>query len=131
MGRKKKPFINKKEAQKYRLVPRSHQDPRAGDANESQYVLKAENSQAAGVLGGARGDEDRIKEQQKFGIYFEDNYDYLQHLKAPGAAVLEPRTVGTGREITSGRQVNLTTLYPLGTDIVQLTLPTHCSLIHT
>ena len=43
MGRrKKKPFINKKEAQTYRLVPRSHQDPLAGDVEESQYVLKPE-----------------------------------------------------------------------------------------
>ena len=38
--KKKKPFINKKEAQSYRLVPRSQHDPLAGDINESQYVLK-------------------------------------------------------------------------------------------
>ena len=34
--------------------------------------------------------DDRLSEQQKYGIYFDDDYDYLQHLKEPGATVLEP-----------------------------------------
>lgn len=28
--------------------------------------------------------EKRKKEQQKFGIFYDDDYDYLQHLKEPG-----------------------------------------------
>ena len=40
-GRKKKPFIDKKKAQTYRLVPRSQQDPLAENVDEAQYVLKA------------------------------------------------------------------------------------------
>lgn len=56
MGRrKKKPFINKKEAQTYRLVPRSQQDPLAGDVDESQYVLKPENTQVAMLIMRANG----------------------------------------------------------------------------
>ena len=39
-GRKKKPFIDKKKAQTFRLVPRSQQDPLFGEEEESQYVLK-------------------------------------------------------------------------------------------
>ena len=31
--------------------------------------------------------EDRIKEQKKYGIFFEDDYDYLQHLKERQAKV--------------------------------------------
>ena len=26
----------------------------------------------------------------KFGIYLDDGYDYLQHLRAPGTALMEP-----------------------------------------
>jgi len=39
-GRKKKPFIDKKKAQRFQLVPRSQRDPLCGDAEERQYVLK-------------------------------------------------------------------------------------------
>ncbi len=39
-------------------------------------------------------EEPTTEKQKKFGIYFEDDYDYLQHMKAPGTAVLEP--VGLG-----------------------------------
>lgn len=28
--------------------------------------------------------EKRRKEQQKFGVFFDDDYDYLQHLREPG-----------------------------------------------
>ena len=40
-GRKKKPFIDKKHSQTYRLVPRSQQDPLSENVDEAQYVLKA------------------------------------------------------------------------------------------
>ena len=39
-GRKKKPFIDKKHAQTFSLVPRSHKDPLHDDPEEAQYVLK-------------------------------------------------------------------------------------------
>ena len=31
--------------------------------------------------------DERKEEQKKFGIYFDDDYDYLQHLQEPGLAV--------------------------------------------
>lgn len=39
-GRKKKPFIDKKHAQTFSLVPRSQKDPLHDDPEEAQYVLK-------------------------------------------------------------------------------------------
>ena len=33
--------------------------------------------------------KDSIKEQQKHGIFYEDDYDYLQHIKPPTTSVLE------------------------------------------
>ena len=39
MGRKKKPFINKKQAQSFRLVHRSQRDPLQADEGSSQYIL--------------------------------------------------------------------------------------------
>lgn len=35
-------------------------------------------------------EDDRYEEQHKYGIFYDDEYDYLQHLKEPGTAVLEP-----------------------------------------
>ena len=31
-----------------------------------------------------------MKEQIKYGIFFDDDYDYLQHLKKPEMVVMEP-----------------------------------------
>lgn len=45
--KRKKPFINKKEAQTYSLVSRSHHDPLAGDVDESQNVLKPQDNQVS------------------------------------------------------------------------------------
>jgi hypothetical protein len=45
-------------------------------------------------------DDERHVEERKFGIYYEDEYDYLQHLKPPGSAVLEP--VGLGQAAAAG-----------------------------
>ena len=40
MGRKKKPFIDKKKATTYKLVHRSQHDPLIADQEANQYVLK-------------------------------------------------------------------------------------------
>ncbi|KAM9313731.1 protein LTV1 homolog [Pholidichthys leucotaenia] len=70
--RKKKAFIDKKKAVTFHLVHRSQRDPLAADETAPQRVLlpatKAET-------------EKRREEQRKFGIFFDDDYDYLQHLK--------------------------------------------------
>lgn len=62
----------------FQLVHRSQQDPLVADETAPQRVLvpltgketKAEK-------------EKRIEEQHKYGIYFDDDYNYLQHLKDP------------------------------------------------
>lgn len=98
MGRKK-PFIKKGEGVKFFLVHRSQKDPLylADDLGE-HVLMPADPDQAAesgllpqmaSGLGANRKKtkeekakrEKRLEEQQKYGIYYEDDYDYLQHLK--------------------------------------------------
>ena len=43
-------------------------------------------------------EEYRLEEQHKYGIYYDDEYDYLQHLREPGTAVLEPVGVSGPRD---------------------------------
>ncbi|XP_017517398.3 protein LTV1 homolog isoform X1 [Manis javanica] len=72
--RKKKPFIEKKKAVSFHLVHRSQRDPLAADETAPQRVLLP--SQKV-------NDDERRAEQRKYGVFFDDDYDYLQHLKEP------------------------------------------------
>jgi len=77
MPRKKGKFIDKKKAVSFRLVHRSQRDPLAADDDAPQHVLQP--------LDGAAGPvdpEERRKTQVKYGVYFEDDYDYMQHLRS-------------------------------------------------
>ncbi|XP_068583194.1 protein LTV1 homolog [Cebidichthys violaceus] len=70
--RKKKSFIEKKKAVTFHLVHRSQRDPLAADEKAPQHVL----------LPAVKGDtEKRREEQRDFGVFFDDDYNYLQHLK--------------------------------------------------
>lgn len=70
--RKKKSFIEKKKAVTFHLVHRSQRDPLAADEKAPQHVL----------LPATKVDvEKRQEEQRKFGVFYDDDYDYLQHLK--------------------------------------------------
>ncbi|XP_042341151.1 protein LTV1 homolog [Plectropomus leopardus] len=70
--RKKKSFIEKKKAVTFHLVHRSQRDPLAADETAPQHVL----------LPAAKADaEKRRAEQREFGVFFDDDYDYLQHLR--------------------------------------------------
>ncbi|XP_050296691.1 protein LTV1 homolog [Anthonomus grandis grandis] len=68
----------------FQLVHRSQQDPLVADETAPQHVLvpltqketKAEK-------------EKRIEEQHKYGIYFDDDFNYLQHLKERSDNVVE------------------------------------------
>uniref|UniRef100_I3MK00 Protein LTV1 homolog n=1 Tax=Ictidomys tridecemlineatus TaxID=43179 RepID=I3MK00_ICTTR len=73
--RKKKPFIEKKKAVSFHLVHRSQRDPLAADETAPQRVLLPTQK----VI----NDEERRAEQRKYGVFFDDDYDYLQHLKEP------------------------------------------------
>ncbi|XP_006834766.1 PREDICTED: protein LTV1 homolog [Chrysochloris asiatica] len=72
--RKKKPFIEKKKAVTFHLVHRSQRDPLAADETAPQRVL---------IPTQKVNDEERRAEQRKYGVFFDDDYDYLQHLKEP------------------------------------------------
>jgi protein LTV1 len=71
-------------------VNRSQQDPLVADETAPQHVLvpirKNKAEEASTSRDSSLPPEKRRKEQQKFGIYFDDDYDYLQHLKEPGRA---------------------------------------------
>ncbi|CAG9808294.1 unnamed protein product [Chironomus riparius] len=89
MVRKKRPFIDKKKAVTFRLVNRSQQDPLIADETAPQHVLVPITKRGHETTSSKSSDisippEKRKKEQQKFGIFYEDDYDYLQHLKEPG-----------------------------------------------
>lgn len=71
--RKKKKFIDRKNAVSFNLVHRSQQDPLLADDDAPKHVLvEADRSTDIG---------DRKKEQLKYGVYYDDDYDYLQHLR--------------------------------------------------
>lgn len=70
--RKKKSFIEKKKAVTFHLVHRSQRDPLAADEKAPQHVLLPATKVEA---------EKRREEQRNFGVFFDDDYDYLQHLK--------------------------------------------------
>lgn len=89
-GRKKRPFIDKKKAITFRLVNRSQQDPLIADETAPQHVLvpilknnEATSSSKSSESGNVPP-EKRKKEQQKYGIFFDDDYNYLQHLRDAG-----------------------------------------------
>jgi len=64
------------------LVHRSQKDPLVADETAPQRVLIPVASTRTDKTGRtAIQNKKRKEEQQKYGIYFDDNYDYLQHLR--------------------------------------------------
>ncbi|XP_029012829.1 protein LTV1 homolog [Betta splendens] len=93
--RKKKSFIDKRTAVTFHLVHRSQRDPLAADEKAPQHVLLAASKVEA---------EKRREEQRRFGVFFDDDYDYLQHLKeADGSSEL----VEAGPSHTEGQAVHV------------------------
>lgn len=96
---KKKKFIEKDEGVKFYLVHRSQKDPLYLDEKLGDHCLVPVDEDTSEDLcnmvngisldkdgkrigpGGRISKEDQINEEKKFGIYFEDGYNYLQHLK--------------------------------------------------
>ncbi|XP_046899987.1 protein LTV1 homolog [Hypomesus transpacificus] len=70
--RKKKSFIQKKNAVTFHLVHRSQRDPLAADEKAPQHVLLPAHKVEV---------EKQHEEQRNFGVFFDDDYNYLQHLK--------------------------------------------------
>ncbi|XP_067928923.1 protein LTV1 homolog [Watersipora subatra] len=72
MPRRKKKFIDKKNAITYHLIHRSQKDPLQADADAPQRVLVTSDELSAAK---------RKEELATHGIYYDDDYDYTQHLK--------------------------------------------------
>lgn len=112
-AKKKKRFIDKKNAVTFRLVHRSQKDPLVADERAPQHVLVEQVSKTSALIEDGRstaqslatnqGIEKRKEEQRKYGILFDDDYDYLQHLKDVGELVLEPlANFGSGTHLVLG-----------------------------
>jgi len=65
---KKNAFIDKKNSVSFQLIHRSQQDPLAADADANQMVLQPIMT------------KDKLEEREH-GVFYEDQYNYLQHLK--------------------------------------------------
>ncbi|XP_075169738.1 LTV1 ribosome biogenesis factor [Haematobia irritans] len=85
MGKGKKAFIDRKNAVTFHLVHRSQHDPLVTDSEAPQRVLvEAGARQPQKQANADPADVDKRKqEQRKYGVHFDDDYDYLQHLKKP------------------------------------------------
>ncbi|CAN7938578.1 unnamed protein product, partial [Ixodes hexagonus] len=85
-GGKRKKFIDKKNAVTFQLVHRSQKDPLQADETAPKHVLLEKRTGRPLVPDdlsnhGKAPLEKRKEEQRKYGIYFDDDYNYLQHLK--------------------------------------------------
>ncbi|XP_016987247.1 protein LTV1 homolog [Drosophila rhopaloa] len=82
MVKGKKPYIDRKKAVTFHLVHRSQHDPLVTDENAPQRVLlEAAARQQKPKDEPAADPAKKQEELKKFGIHFDDDYDYMQHLK--------------------------------------------------
>ncbi|KAI8433066.1 hypothetical protein MSG28_013924 [Choristoneura fumiferana] len=83
MPKTKKKFIDRKKAVTFNLVHRSQRDPLAADESAPQRVLVPVNANVPPKKEQENQltPEQRLEEQRKYGVYFDDDYNYLQHLK--------------------------------------------------
>ncbi|CAG0918386.1 unnamed protein product [Notodromas monacha] len=90
MGKKSRKFIDKKKAVTFHLVHRSQRDPLVVDENAPDRVLL--EAAPAKRLKNDPSYVKRKEEERKYGVYFDDDYDYLQHLRTTDEfrAELEP-----------------------------------------
>ncbi|KAJ8710559.1 hypothetical protein PYW08_009074 [Mythimna loreyi] len=102
MPKTKKKFIDRKKAVTFNLVHRSQRDPLAADETAPQRVLVPVS---ANVPQRKEKDpeltpEQRREEQIKYGIYFDDDYNYLQHLKDSREVtlVVQPKPIHKRKE---------------------------------
>ena len=71
--KKTKQFIDKKKATTYSVQHRSQRDPLQADEDAPQHILLP--------VDGNFSEEVQKEEQKKYGIDYDDDYDYMQHLK--------------------------------------------------
>jgi protein LTV1 len=87
---KAKPFIDKKKAHHFHLVHRSQHDPLIADENSSAMVL---NPVSAPPIEYDSDSDIEVNDAEKYGIYYNDGYNYMQHLRSvgetPGAILMD------------------------------------------
>ncbi|CAH4023828.1 unnamed protein product [Pieris brassicae] len=105
MPKTKKKFIDRKKAVTFNLVHRSQRDPLAADETAPQRVLVPVN---ANIPPGKEKEPELSKDQQKeeqrkYGIYFDDDYNYLQHLKDTKQVtlLLQPKVTHKRKQATT------------------------------
>ncbi|XP_063629480.1 protein LTV1 homolog [Cydia splendana] len=102
MPKTKKKFIDRKKAVTFNLVHRSQRDPLAADESAPQRVLVPVNA----AVPPRKEKEPELtpeqprEEQRKYGVYFDDDYNYLQHLKDTKEVtlVLQPKATHKRKE---------------------------------
>ncbi|CAH2097452.1 unnamed protein product [Euphydryas editha] len=109
MPKAKKKFIDRKKAVTFNLVHRSQRDPLVADETAPQRVLVPVNANIPNTRKEKDPElstEQRKEEQRKYGIYFDDDYNYLQHLKDTKEVtmVLQPKASHKRKE----KQINTT-----------------------
>ncbi|XP_022646770.1 protein LTV1 homolog isoform X2 [Varroa destructor] len=80
----KRRFVDPRKSVTFEIVPRNQVDPLAADNSAPKNVLVEKISQRAVELEYHSREipiEKRLEEQRKYGIYFDDDYNYLQHLR--------------------------------------------------
>ncbi|XP_012253458.2 protein LTV1 homolog [Athalia rosae] len=91
---KGKKFIDKKNSVTFHLVHRSQQDPLAADETAPQRVLVPVGEVQLNKSDKKDTDPTKRKEEeQKYGIFFDDDYNYLQHLRDANQLSVEWETV--------------------------------------
>uniref|UniRef100_A0A1I7Z4V4 Protein LTV1 homolog n=1 Tax=Steinernema glaseri TaxID=37863 RepID=A0A1I7Z4V4_9BILA len=75
----KKKFINKNEAHTFRLMHRRQRDPLIASEEVGAHVMEAVETKSS-------------KKREKYGIYHDDDYNYLQHLRDVNDVL--PRLIG-------------------------------------
>ncbi|XP_039271631.2 protein LTV1 homolog [Styela clava] len=93
----KRKFIDKKKAFTFQLVHRSQKDPLAADDEAPQRVLVPLDesiSQHENIQESPDEREMRLSKQRIYGVGFDDDYDYMQHLRQPEkqTAILVPKS---------------------------------------
>ena len=89
MGKKKKhQFIDKKSAHKFTLVHRSQRDPLQADEDAGNHVLMPMDNSTTGENDGIDSRNMTKEEKARYGITYDDDYDYMQHLRPRGEGFL-------------------------------------------
>lgn len=95
----------------FRLVNRSQKDPLVADERAPQHVLipiNNQNENAKPILSKEELEIKRKEEQRKYGIRFDDDYNYLQHLKDCNKLVTDWEPVENANDVKEEKpKINL------------------------